>query len=86
MCQAVRARGSNLTQAQRMRAGAGASMIGFCHTVPVNDSAGPRRDAVDPKALISMMPSFRARNGRSVLALIGNAKKSASLPAGRSGV
>jgi hypothetical protein len=35
VCQAVRARGSNLTQAPRMRAGAGASMIGSCHTVPV---------------------------------------------------
>jgi hypothetical protein len=28
--------------------------MGFCHTVPVKDSAGPRREAVEPKGLISM--------------------------------
>ena len=50
----------NLTQAQRIRAGAGASMIGFCHTVPVNDSAGPRREAADPADLISMLPFLPA--------------------------
>jgi hypothetical protein len=33
-----------------MRAGAGASMIGSCHTVPVNDSAGILREARDPAA------------------------------------
>jgi hypothetical protein len=31
-----------------MRAGPGASMIGSCHTVPVNDSATMRRDGRDP--------------------------------------
>jgi hypothetical protein len=29
-------------------------MIGSCHTVPVNDSAGILRDARDPAAKISM--------------------------------
>jgi hypothetical protein len=37
-----------------MRAGAGASMIGFCHTVPVNDSSGMRREGAEPNGLISM--------------------------------
>src|ERR1700687_3232030 len=37
-----------------MRAGAGASMIGSCHTVPVNESAAPRRGGTDPDALMFM--------------------------------
>ena len=37
VCQAVRAFGSNLTHAPLIRAGAGASMMGSCHTVPVNE-------------------------------------------------
>jgi hypothetical protein len=48
VCQAVRAPGSKLTRAERTRAGPGASMIGSCQTVPVNDSAGIFRDARDP--------------------------------------
>ena len=50
VCQAVRAPGSKLTRAERTRAGPGASMIGSCQTVPVNDSAGIFRDARDPAA------------------------------------
>ena len=50
-------------------AGAGASMIGSCQTVPVNDSAGIRRDGIEPNGLISMnCPSLRYP---AVLALIG---------------
>jgi hypothetical protein len=37
-----------------MRAGAGASMIGSCHTVPVKESAGPRRVGFDPAKTMSM--------------------------------
>jgi hypothetical protein len=37
-----------------MRAGAGASMIGSCQTVPVKESAGPRREGVEPNGLMSM--------------------------------
>jgi hypothetical protein len=51
----VRAPGSKLTRAARMRAGAGASMIGSCHTVPVNQSPGIRRDGTDPAGLMSMI-------------------------------
>jgi hypothetical protein len=36
-----------------MRAGAGASMTGSCHTVPVKASAGPRRVGTDPIFLMS---------------------------------
>ena len=42
----MRARGSKRTHAHLIRAGAGASIIVFCNTVPVNDSAGQRREAV----------------------------------------
>ena len=52
--QAVRAFGSNRTHAPLIRAGAGASMIGSCHTVPVKLSAGVRREGTEPKRLISM--------------------------------
>src|SRR6266436_7954550 len=55
VCHAVRAPGSKLTRAARMRAGAGASMIGSCHTVPVNQSPGIRRDGTDPDSLMSMI-------------------------------
>src|SRR5262245_5982509 len=55
VCHAVRAPGSKLTRAARMRAGAGASMIGSCHTVPVNQSPGMRRDGTDPNNLMSMI-------------------------------
>jgi len=51
VCHAVRARGSNRTHAHLMRAGAGASMIGFCQTVPVNDSGGMRREGTEPQRL-----------------------------------
>jgi hypothetical protein len=54
VCQAVRAPGSKLTFPERMRAGAGASMIGSCHTTPVNDSFGWRRVGTDPLDLISI--------------------------------
>src|SRR5260370_38599474 len=55
VCHAVRAPGSKLTRAARMRAGAGASMIGSCHTVPVNQSPDMRRDGTDPDSLMSMI-------------------------------
>src|SRR5437773_1617158 len=58
VCHAVRARGSKRTKAPRMRAGAGASMIGSCHTVPVKESAGARREGTEPNGLISMADSF----------------------------
>ena len=54
MCQAVRAEGSNRTHAARTRAGSGASMIGSCHTVPVNQSPGIRLDAIVPQGRISI--------------------------------
>src|SRR5947209_2728452 len=54
VCQAVRAPGSKLTRPARMRAGAGASMIGSCHATPVNDSFGCRRVGTDPLHLISI--------------------------------
>src|SRR5262249_20318082 len=54
VCHAVRAPGSKLTRPARMRAGSGASMIGSCHTVPVNQSPGMRRDGADPDSLMSM--------------------------------
>ena len=37
-----------------IRAGAGASMMGSCQTVPVNESAPMRREGVAPSGLISM--------------------------------
>jgi hypothetical protein len=55
VCHAVRAFGSNLTQAPLIRAGAGASMMGSCHTVPVNDSAGVLREGTEPNRLMSMV-------------------------------
>src|SRR5205823_14498641 len=41
VCQAVRAHGSNVTLAQRMRAGSGGSNSDSIHTFPVNHSVGP---------------------------------------------
>jgi len=55
VCHAVRAPGSKLTRADRMRAGAGASMIGSCQTVPVNQSPGIRREGTEPDGLMSMI-------------------------------
>src|ERR1700746_683866 len=49
VCQAVRAPGSKRTKPERTRAGAGASMIGSCHTVPVKLSAGARRVGREPQ-------------------------------------
>jgi hypothetical protein len=49
LCQAVRAPGSKRTSAERTRAGAGVSIIGSCHTVPVKLSAGPRRVGREPQ-------------------------------------
>jgi hypothetical protein len=40
-----------------MRAGAGASMIGSCHTVPVNQSADPLRVGLAPQRVMSMVTS-----------------------------
>src|ERR1043165_543384 len=57
VCHAVRAPGSKLTRPGRMRAGAGASMIGSCHTTPVNDSFGCRRVGTDPLGRISILSS-----------------------------
>ena len=73
VCHAVRARGSKRTQPLLIRAGVGASMMGFCHTVPVKDSAAPRREAVDPNGLISMTVRPPERSGACVLAPIGAA-------------
>jgi hypothetical protein len=43
-----------------MRAGAGASIIGSCHTVPANQSPDIRRDGVEPDGLMSMIsPSLQ---------------------------
>ena len=57
VCQWVRAPGSKRTSPERSRAGSGASMIGSCQTVPVNDCAGPRRDGTEPLGRISMVVS-----------------------------
>ena len=38
-------------------AGAGASMMGSCHTVPVKASAGARRVGTDPQGLMSIVTS-----------------------------
>src|SRR5947207_10655697 len=54
VCHAVRAPGSKLTRPARIRAGAGASMIGSCHATPVNESFGCRRVGTDPLGLISI--------------------------------
>src|SRR5215470_17279843 len=58
VCQAVRALGSNLTQAPLIRPGAGASAIGSCQTVPVKFSAGVLRDGTEPNGLMSMTLAF----------------------------
>jgi hypothetical protein len=50
-------------------------MIGFCQTVPVNDSAGPRRDGADPNGFISMLAFLRPSAERSVLAPNENRQK-----------
>src|SRR5947209_5634176 len=54
VCHAVRAPGSKVTRATRIRAGAGASIIGSCQTVPVKASAGPRRAKVAAALFISI--------------------------------
>src|SRR5437667_12290549 len=54
VCQAVRAPGSNVTLAQRTRAGSGASNSGSMRTVPVNQSAGPLVELCEPDLLISI--------------------------------
>src|SRR6266536_1699783 len=51
VCHAVRAPGSNVTLAQRTRAGSGASNSGSMRTLPVNHSAGPFVEACDPDLL-----------------------------------
>jgi hypothetical protein len=43
--------------------------------VPVNDSAGPRRDGADPNGFISMLAFLRASAERSVLAPNENRQK-----------
>src|SRR5439155_21836571 len=60
VCQAVRAPGSNVTLAQRTRAGSGASNSGSMRTVPVNQSAGPLFEGCDPFLLISMVSNVVA--------------------------
>src|ERR1700722_16078429 len=52
---------SKVPRAARSRAGSGASMIGSCHTVPVNQSADIRREGVDPAGRSSMTISFGFR-------------------------
>src|SRR5712691_1458406 len=58
VCHAVRALGSNLTQAPLIRPGAGASAIGSCQTVPVKFSAGVLREGIEPNGLMSMALAF----------------------------
>src|SRR5919199_1657175 len=48
LCQAVRAPGSNVTLAPRVRAGSGASNRGSIRTLPVKYSAGPLPDGCEP--------------------------------------
>src|SRR5439155_26581718 len=54
VCQFERAPGSNVTLAHGWRAGAGGELSGSMRTVPVNQSAGPFKDACDPARFSSM--------------------------------
>src|SRR5207253_10225874 len=54
VCQAVRARGSNVTLAPSTRAGSGAWNSGSMRTVPVNHSAGPMPEGCEPILLMSI--------------------------------
>lgn len=49
------------TTAARTRAGAGASTMGSCQTLPVNESAGGRRESVSPQRVMSMGLSLKFR-------------------------
>jgi hypothetical protein len=51
----VRATGSNVTLAQRTRAGSGASNNGSIRTVPVNQSADPFVELCEPALFISIV-------------------------------
>src|SRR6478672_5410593 len=59
VCQAVRAPGSNVTEAPAARAGSGAVNSGSMRTVPVKYSAGPLREGCEPPRLISIAPLLR---------------------------
>jgi hypothetical protein len=54
VCHAVRAPGSNVTEAPATRAGSVRSKSGSMRTAPVNQSAGPLFDGCEPTRLISM--------------------------------
>ncbi len=64
VCHAVRAPGSNVTEAPATRAGAGAWKRWSMRTFPVNQSAGPFADACEPACLISIFPSLTANVSR----------------------
>jgi hypothetical protein len=55
VCQAVRALGSNVTNAPKTRAGSGGSNRGSIRTEPVKFSAGPLREGREPLRLISIV-------------------------------
>src|SRR5208283_1040062 len=54
VCHAVRAPGSNVTKAPKVRAGSGGSNRGSIRTEPVKVSAGPLREGWEPLRLISI--------------------------------
>src|SRR5207245_8259732 len=55
VCHAVRAHGSNVTLAPRVRAGSGASNSGSMRTLPVKYSPGPFPDGWEPLCLMSIV-------------------------------
>src|SRR5438876_12060729 len=55
LCHAVRAPGSNVTLAPRIRAGSGASNSGSIRTLPVKYSPGPFPDGWEPLCLMSIV-------------------------------
>src|SRR5712671_169648 len=55
VCHAVRAPGSNVTLAPETRPGLGASNSGSIRTVPVNQSAGPLPEGLEPLLVMSIV-------------------------------
>src|ERR1700733_1533785 len=58
VCHAVRAPGSNVTNAPNARAGSGGLNRGSMRTEPVKFSAGPLREGREPLRLISIVAPF----------------------------
>src|SRR5580693_3202494 len=58
VCHAVRAPGSKVTKAPKVRAGSGGSNRGSIRTEPVKFSAGPLREGREPLRLISIVAPF----------------------------